>query len=153
MPCVTRMAGHAKAAGPGRACVPGSHRRSSAQSRNNGSNNGSADTRRYPFVYFPPQTTRPIGAIPVASTNDFSSPPSPPPFQRPQIERFTHYMVRVSRYGPDRTSLRGNRERFGSEEKERFETDAELMQLITAWPGELALAVASCLFTSVRRPS
>lgn len=73
----------------------------------------------------------------MASTNDssfFSSASSLPPSQ---IERFTHYMVRVSRHGSDRTSLRGIVERLGSAEKERFETAAELMQLITAWPGQL----------------
>lgn len=52
-------------------------------------------------------------------------------------ERFAHYMIRVSRRGPDHETLSGLVERLGSGEKERFETATELMRLLAAWPKDI----------------
>ena len=72
----------------------------------------------------------------MASAHDSTAVPTSTSTSTP--ERFAHYMIRVSRRGPDHEALSGLVERLGSGEKERFETTAELMRLLAAWPDEIA---------------
>ena len=65
-----------------------------------------------------------------------ANPHDPSPI--PAADRVAHYMIRVSQRGADAQAISGLVELLGSGEKERFETAAELLRLLTAWPGEIA---------------